>query len=61
MCCGWMWMNGPKKNTEMKLKYFSLDPLSKPIEREDGIPAREFFALSSVATSAKQPKYEIGL
>ena len=56
-----MWMNGTKKNTEMKLKSFSLDPLSKLIQREDGIPTREFFALSSAATPNKQLKYAIGL
>jgi len=54
-------MNGPKKNNEMKLKSFSLDPLSKLIQREDGIPAQESLALSSVATSAKKLKYAIGL
>ena len=51
-------MNGTKPNTEMKLKSFPLDPLSNLIQREDGIPAREFFALSSAATPAKQLKNE---
>ena len=50
-------MNFPKPNAEIKLKSFPLDPLSKLIQREDGIPAREFFALSSAATPAKQLKH----
>ena len=50
-------MNGPNPNAEMKLKSFPLDPLSMLIQREDGIPAREFFALSSAATLAKQLKH----
>ena len=54
-------MNGPKQNAKMKLKSFPLDPLSNLIQREDGIPTREFFALSSAATLAKQLKYAIGL
>ena len=54
-------MNGLKPNIEIKLKSFSLDPLSKLIQREDGIPAWEFFALSSAATPAKELKYAIGL
>ena len=45
----------------MKLRSFSLDPLSKLIQREDGIPTQEFLALSSAATLAKQLKYAIGL
>ena len=49
-------MNGPKPNAEMKLKSFPLDPLSKLIQREDGILAQEFFALSSAATPAKKLK-----
>ena len=56
-----MWMNIPKKNTEIKLKSFSLDPLSKMIQREDGIPAQESLALRSAATPAKQLNYAIGL
>ena len=51
-----MWMNGPNPNAEIKLKSFPLDPLSKMIQREDGIPAQEFFALSSAITPAKQLK-----
>ena len=54
-------MNGLNPNTEMKLKSFSLDPLSKLIQREDGIATREFFALSSATTPAKKLKYVIGL
>ena len=54
-------MNGPKPNSEMKLKSHPFDPLSKLISREDGIPAREFFALSSAATLDKKLKYAIGL
>ena len=46
-------MNGLNKNTKIKLKSLSFDPLSKMIQREDGIPAQEFFALSSAATPAK--------
>ena len=50
-------MNGPKPNTEMKLKSFPLDPLSKLIQREDGIPARELFALNNARTPATQLKH----
>ena len=54
-------MNGPKKNAEMKLKSFPLNPLSKLIQRKDGIPTRELFALSNAATLAKQLKHASGL
>ena len=54
-------MNGFKPNTEIKLKSLSFDPLSKVIQREDGIPAQEFLALSSATTSAKKLKHASGL
>ena len=52
-------MNDLNPNDEMKLKSFPLDPLRKLIQREDGIPAREFFALSSEVTTSKQLKLAI--
>ena len=54
-------MDGLKTNIEINLKSLSFDPLSKLIQREDGIPAQEFLALSNAVTPAKQMKYTIGL
>lgn len=58
LCCRWIWLNLPKPNDKLKIRYFPFDPLSKLIQREDGILAREFFALNSAATTAKQMKHE---
>ena len=58
MHCRCFWISGLNPNDEMEAQILPFDPLRKLIQRKDGIPAREFLALSGAATPAKQLKHE---